>query len=424
MAKLTVEQLINTANELNDVMGFNEEDAPPVEGTKEELEAWVKEAAEELQPADDLSKETEGVLTTLDVWIAPENRKDPNNEEETETEVETTPENEGPDLVKELDETETLKDLKTMVKANDEFKSLRGSITKYKPGEEEELKEEMFNLLERENDPQMNVEEKPETKVIKMTPSGREEVPIPKKKEVADEKIVKEPKIDRHPLNIMPEINKEDRKILLTEIQENGYDSQLPIILFEEKILDGWQRYQICQELEIEPIFESFTGNTIEAMQFMLRTNKRRNLTSSQRAAIASQADGILDDLQQEAKEKLKTKGKESKQESKPVHVDKEVAKMYQTNPEYVRKARKLQKEDPEEFEKVKSGQKSLSKTEKTETSDRPFFNSVQVLSSSLIIKLEKYIKKPVKPRTKTEISDFQKLKTDLSKLAEINESL
>ena len=176
MAKLTVEQLINVANELNDVMGFNEEDAPPVEGTKEELQAWVKEAAEELQPPDEISKESQIVLQALDVWVNQEDRKDLDADEEETTE-------ETPDLVKELDETETLKDLKTMVKANDEFKSLRESVTKYKPGEEEELKEAMFELLEPAEE-----EKKPETKVIKMTPSGKEEVPIPKLKKKKEEK--------------------------------------------------------------------------------------------------------------------------------------------------------------------------------------------------------------------------------------------
>ena len=187
MAKLTVEQLINTATELNDVMGFNEEDAPPVEGTKEELQAWVKEAAEELQPPDEISKESQIVLQALDVWVNQEDRKDLDADEEDETapEAETETETDGPDLVKKLDETETLKDLKTMVKANDEFKSLRGSITKYKAGEEEELKEAMFVLLEP-----VEEEEKPETKEIKMTPSGKEEVPIPKKSDAKKEKEV------------------------------------------------------------------------------------------------------------------------------------------------------------------------------------------------------------------------------------------
>ncbi len=420
MTKLTMEQLIKAANELDELMGLDL--LPPVEDEDQEaLETWIKDASEELHGDDTVSDETETVLEELDVWIAPEDRVDKEDEDEKGTK-DVADDGGGQDLSAEVDAAESLKELREIVKANDEFKSLRGLMTKYKAGSEEDLKEEMLDLLEPDANLEPKEEKKPETK--RKTPSGRDEVPIPKKGEAKMEVVVEELKIDRHPLNIMPEINKEDRKILLTEIQENGYDPQLPIILFEEKILDGWQRYLVCQELEIEPIFESFTGNMIEAMQFMLRTNKRRNLTSSQRAAIASQADGILNDLQQDAKEKLKTKGKKSKQESEPVHVDKEVAKIYQTNPEYVRKARKLQKEDPEEFEKVKSGQKSLSKTEKTETSDRPFFNSMQVLSSSLIIKLEKYIKKPLKPRTKTEISDFQKLKTDLSELAEINESL
>jgi len=169
MAKLTIEQLNNTAKELDDLMALDP--APPKDGSKEEIETWIKEAAEELQPQDVISEETQSILEALGVWIAPENREE--FEDETEE----------PDLIKELDEAENLKDLKALVKSYDEFKSLRGTITKYKAGDEEDLKEEMFFLLEPE---------KPETKVVKMTPSGRKEVPIPKKKE--KKLVVKETK--------------------------------------------------------------------------------------------------------------------------------------------------------------------------------------------------------------------------------------
>jgi len=172
MAKLTIEQLNNTAEELDDLMALDP--APPKDGSKEEIETWIKEAAEELQPQDVISEETQSILEVLGVWIAPENR------EEFEGEAEEL------DLIKELDEAESLKDLKALVKSYDEFKSLRGTINKYKAGDEEDLKEEMFFLLEPEKE-----EKKPETKVVKMTPSGRKEVPIPKKKEKTSDKIVK-----------------------------------------------------------------------------------------------------------------------------------------------------------------------------------------------------------------------------------------
>ena len=139
---------------------------PPVGGQEEELEAWVKEAANELQPEDELSKETQKVLKALDIETAQE-------EEEPADE---------PDLVKEVDDAESLKDLKVLIKANNEFKSLRGTITKYKAGDEEDLKEAMFAALEPEKEKGKEEEKKPETKVIKMTPSGKEEVPIPKLK--------------------------------------------------------------------------------------------------------------------------------------------------------------------------------------------------------------------------------------------------
>ena len=83
------------------------------------------------------------------------------------------------------------------------------------------------------------------------------------------------------------------------------------------------------------------------------------DLNSSQRAILACEDRKLLETLQNKAKENLKTKRK-NWDLYKPIHVDKELAQAYQTNSNYIHKARKLQKEDPEEFEKVKLGIGSL----------------------------------------------------------------
>ena len=72
MAKLTLEQLNKTAKELDNLMGLTP--APPEDGEKEGLTAWIKEAAEELQPADKVKTESRTVLEALGVWINPEDR--------------------------------------------------------------------------------------------------------------------------------------------------------------------------------------------------------------------------------------------------------------------------------------------------------------------------------------------------------------
>ena len=160
MAKLTMKQLINTAKELDEVMGLVP--SPPIEDDDQgKLEKWLKEAAEELQENDELTPETESVLKALEA-------------------VEATEEVEEIDLVKTVDETDSLQELKKVVKSYDEFKSLRGELTKYKtPDDVEDLKEVMFDLLEHEEE----AEKKEPVKEARKTPSGKDEVPIPKKGE-------------------------------------------------------------------------------------------------------------------------------------------------------------------------------------------------------------------------------------------------
>jgi hypothetical protein len=79
---------------------------------------------------------------------------------------------------------------------------------------------------------------------------------------------------------------------LVKDICKNGVIDD--IVLFEDKILDGWHRYQVCRDnnrpfqtvnFEDLDLSEKFTP-----LQFVLSKNEsRRHLGSSQRAAIAVQ---------------------------------------------------------------------------------------------------------------------------------------
>ena len=75
----------------------------------------------------------------------------------------------------------------------------------------------------------------------------------------------------KHNFNIMPDMSKEDYTGLKEDIKNNGFDETKPIYLYEEKILDGWHRFNVCQELAVEPIYKTFEGTTIEAINFVIR---------------------------------------------------------------------------------------------------------------------------------------------------------
>ena len=82
---------------------------------------------------------------------------------------------------------------------------------------------------------------------------------------------------------------KKEFEALLASIEYNGYDEALPIVLYENEILDGRNRYEACKELEIEPHFTEFSGNYNEAVEKSRMLNSsRRHMPKYQRAMIAA----------------------------------------------------------------------------------------------------------------------------------------
>jgi len=172
----------------------------------------------------------------------------------------------------------------------------------------------------------------------------------------------------KHKFNIFPEAKKEDFDRLKADIDANGYDASQPITTYEGDILDGWNRLKACEQLQIAPVFTKFTGSESDAIAFVMRTNKRRNLNSGQWATIAAEADELMAAIAEEA---AKNKGGRPKKrdDEKPVQkivpvsgkdtsklTDSKTAELFNTNRTYVNNAVKMKAEAPEVFEKVKAG--------------------------------------------------------------------
>ena len=67
------------------------------------------------------------------------------------------------------------------------------------------------------------------------------------------------------------------------------YGMRQPIITWQNKIVDGRNRYNVCIELGIEPQFQEWDGNG-DLLAFIVSQNlHRRHLNESQRAVIAEQ---------------------------------------------------------------------------------------------------------------------------------------
>lgn len=201
----------------------------------------------------------------------------------------------------------------------------------------------------------------------------------------------------------------EEFQNLSADLTANGFDSSQPIVIYENAILDGWNRFRACQTLDIPYVERQFHGTPFEAINFVMRTNKRRNLTSQQLAVIAVESEEIVNILREETErerreqqaETLKethekgefgvcvkklTQTNEEPEETEIVEeltyeietpfqpktpnknrVTTKLAKTFGTNRTYVSEALKLKETAPEKLEQVKSGETTFQQIKKEE---------------------------------------------------------
>src|SRR4029077_1311698 len=79
---------------------------------------------------------------------------------------------------------------------------------------------------------------------------------------------------------------------LVADVKTNGLHE--PIVVFEEKILDGRNRYRACQAAGVEPTYTTYQGDDPLALVISLNL-KRRHLNESQRAMVAARLATLRD---------------------------------------------------------------------------------------------------------------------------------
>lgn len=186
----------------------------------------------------------------------------------------------------------------------------------------------------------------------------------------------------KHKFNIFPEAKPEDFTRLLDDIRQNGFDTKQPVTLYQGEVLDGWNRQRACDELGVNPSYTTFSGTDADAIAFVMRTNKRRNLNSGQWACIAAEADDLLAVIREKVEEERRRKIAEAMEnntnrtaQSVPdrtaqkiapseTKAEKETAtkaaELFNTNRTYVNQAVKMKEKAPEVFEKVKAGKMTM----------------------------------------------------------------
>jgi ParB-like chromosome segregation protein Spo0J len=142
-------------------------------------------------------------------------------------------------------------------------------------------------------------------------------------------------------------LGKEELGELADDIMQNGL--RQPIVLYQGQILDGRNRYQACELAGIEPDCTEYEGD--DPLGYVLSLNlHRRHLTASQRAALAAEIANLDLGANQH------TEGRKNYRPSTQA----EAAEKLDVSDKYVREAKKIQRESPEHFDKVKSGEISL----------------------------------------------------------------
>jgi len=169
--------------------------------------------------------------------------------------------------------------------------------------------------------------------------------------------------------NIFPMLAGVELEELIVDIGQNGLNN--PIILHEDQILDGRNRYLACQRSGVTPRFETYQGS--DPLSFVVSENlHRRHLTPSQRAAVAVDMQSVVDTLKAEAKERQIRKpveeiGQPEPKDSVPAKLPEQIHKednetrtklsnMTGASPRYISDAQKIKEKSPEIHEKVKSG--------------------------------------------------------------------
>ena len=92
--------------------------------------------------------------------------------------------------------------------------------------------------------------------------------------------------LEPHPLAaLFPLMESDERNKLVENLKQYGLLT--PIVVYEDKILDGRNRDRGCIEAEVTPHYVEYTGS--DPLGFIVSANlHRRHLTSGQRAMIAS----------------------------------------------------------------------------------------------------------------------------------------
>lgn len=172
-------------------------------------------------------------------------------------------------------------------------------------------------------------------------------------------------KIDKEFQALIPPLSQEELKQLEENIKSDGCRDAL--VIWGGVIIDGHNRYRICQENDIPfKTEEKGFDSREEAIEWIIRNQfGRRNLSFAQRSELALRLKPII---QERAKEKQTVEGKTlggtlgQKSDKGAISTKKELAKIAGVSPDTIWKTEKiLSKGTPEQIDRARKGGKGNS---------------------------------------------------------------
>lgn len=176
-------------------------------------------------------------------------------------------------------------------------------------------------------------------------------------------------KIDEEFKNLIPKLTNEEFRQLEENILKEG--CREPLIIWNETLIDGHNRYEICSKHNID--FKTITKdfkNREEAKMWIIKNQfGRRNLSIYDRSVLALKLEDLFKEKakvnQIVAGEKFgkgcQISDKAIEDKIEPVDTKKEIAKIAGTSHDTIAKVKKIEEKAPEEVkEKVKNGEMSI----------------------------------------------------------------
>lgn len=146
---------------------------------------------------------------------------------------------------------------------------------------------------------------------------------------------------------LLPRMMADEYQILKADIKAHGLLE--PIVAYEDSILDGRHRYNICEELAVQPAYVQFESLSYSGspLDFVISKHQRRNLTPDQKAVLADKIANIKNGLHM-----LLTNEKQLSLSEALIATG--------ASKGQVGKLRKIKKDNPRVIERIESGETSI----------------------------------------------------------------